>query len=130
VLFFIKLDTRRVYVAGITANPAGVWVVGQSRNLSMVLVERDAKFIASFDEVFRSEATRIIRTPVRVPAGQSLCGRRMGFAVRAAAPEGGVREDREGHPRVRTGCGRPTDDVLGTHRDRATPAWLRRPRGG
>ena len=27
VLFFIELDTRRVYMTGITANPAGAWVV-------------------------------------------------------------------------------------------------------
>jgi hypothetical protein len=53
-------------------------VVQQARNLTMVLAERahpswflvrdrDAKFTASFDEVFRSERIRIIRTPVRAP---------------------------------------------------------------
>lgn len=26
VLFFIEVDTRRVYVSGITANPTGAWV--------------------------------------------------------------------------------------------------------
>jgi len=77
-LFFIELDTRRVYVAGVTANPAGVWVVQQARNLTMVLADRarpvrflvrdrDAKFTSGFDEVLRSEQIRVIRTPVLSP---------------------------------------------------------------
>ncbi len=40
VLFFIELDTRRVYLSGITAKPGGEWVVQQARNLAMVLAER------------------------------------------------------------------------------------------
>ena len=40
VLFFIELDTRRVYLSGITAKPGGAWVVQQARNLAMVLAER------------------------------------------------------------------------------------------
>jgi putative transposase len=36
-LFFIELDTRRVYVAGVTAHPTGAWVVQQARNLSYEL---------------------------------------------------------------------------------------------
>jgi hypothetical protein len=73
VLSFIEPDTRRVYVTGTMANPAGAWVVQQARNLSTVLAERtqvvryllrdrDAKFTASFDEMFHSEGIRIIRT--------------------------------------------------------------------
>jgi len=75
VLFFIELDTRRVYLTGVTAKPAEAWVTQQARNLTMMLAERarpvryladrDAKFTPSFDEVFRSERIRIIRTPVR-----------------------------------------------------------------
>jgi len=44
VLFFIELDTRRVYVSGITANPTGAWVTQQARNLAMVLAERARRF--------------------------------------------------------------------------------------
>jgi len=40
VLFFIELDTRRVHVAGVTANPKGGWVIQQARNLLLVMEER------------------------------------------------------------------------------------------
>ena len=65
ILFFIELDTRKVYVAGVTAHPTGAWVIQQARNLSFELAQRsrpvkflirdrDTKFTAEFDEVFRS----------------------------------------------------------------------------
>jgi putative transposase len=76
--FFIELDTRRVHVTGVTAQPSGSWVVQQARNLAMVLEDqvhpakflirdRDTKFTSSFDEVARADNIRIIRTPVRAP---------------------------------------------------------------
>jgi len=89
VLFFIELDTRRVYVTGVTANPAETWVVQQARNLTMVLADRtrpvralvrdrDALFTASVDEVFRSEGIRIIRIPVRAPRANAFAERFVG----------------------------------------------------
>ena len=93
VLFFIELDTRRVWVTGVTTNPAGEWVVQQARNLTMVLAERarpvrfllrdrDAKFNTGFDEVFRSERIRIIRTPVRAPRANAFAERFVGTVRR------------------------------------------------
>jgi hypothetical protein len=67
VLFFIQLDTRRVHLAGVTANPNSGWVTQQARNLLLVLGERrlrlvlrdrDAKFSRSFDDVFCAEGRR------------------------------------------------------------------------
>jgi hypothetical protein len=37
VLLFIELDSRRVHLAGVTANPSGLWVTQQARNLLLVL---------------------------------------------------------------------------------------------
>ena len=93
VLFFIELDTRRVYVTGVTAHPTGAWVVQQARNLSYELTQRarpvkflirdrDTKFTASFDEVFRSEGIRIIRTPVRAPRANAFAERFVGTVRR------------------------------------------------
>jgi len=35
VLFFIKIDTRRVHLAGITTNPTGAWTTQTARSLLM-----------------------------------------------------------------------------------------------
>src|ERR1017187_1060554 len=89
VLFFIEIDTRRIYLCGVTSNPVGEWVVQQARNLSFDLAgrsraakilirDRDTKFTSSFDEVFRTEGIRIIKTPVRSPRGNALAERFVG----------------------------------------------------
>jgi putative transposase len=78
VLFFLELDTRRVHLAGVTANPGGLWVTQQARNLLLALEERtrrvrfllrdrDAKFCRSFDDVFRSKGVEVLLTPVQAP---------------------------------------------------------------
>jgi hypothetical protein len=43
VLFFIELATRRVRLAGITANPDGRWVAQQAPNLLMQLDDENAR---------------------------------------------------------------------------------------
>jgi putative transposase len=86
VLFFIELDTRRVHLTGMTANPDGRWVTQQARNLLLVLGERgrhvrflvrdhDAKFSRSFDDVFRSEGGEVVVTPVRAPTANAYAER-------------------------------------------------------
>ena len=68
-------------------------VIQQARNLSIVLSERsravkllvrdrDTKFPASFDEVFRTEGIRIIKTPVRSPRANAIAERFVGTTRR------------------------------------------------
>jgi transposase InsO family protein len=86
VLFFIELGSRRVHVAGCTANPSAPWVTQQARQLTWTLAERsasfrflirdrDQKFTASFDDVFRGSGLEIIRTPVRAPQANGVAER-------------------------------------------------------
>ena len=92
-LVFIELATRQVYLAGITANPTGEWATQQARNIIETFVERaepirflihdrDSKFTAAFDEVFRSEGIRTIRTPVRAPRANAFIERWVGTVRR------------------------------------------------
>jgi putative transposase len=84
VLFFIELGSRRVHLAGCTTNPTGAWVTQQARNLSFTGVlervrhlihDRDSKFSAAFDEVFRSEGIAVIHTPIRAPQANAYAER-------------------------------------------------------
>jgi putative transposase len=86
VLFFIEVGSRRVHLAGVTANPNGLWVAQQARNLLLVLGERgrrvrfllrdrDAKFCRNFDDVFRSEGAEVVLTPVQAPKANAYAER-------------------------------------------------------
>jgi putative transposase len=84
VLFFIELGSRRVHLAGCTTNPTGAWVTQQARNLSFsglleqtrfLIHDRDSKFSAAFDEVFRSEGVKVIQTPIRAPQANAYAER-------------------------------------------------------
>ena len=75
-----------MHLGGCTTNPDGSWVAQQARNLAIELAERsqpvrflirdrDSKFSAAFDEVFRTEGARVIRTPVRAPNANAYAER-------------------------------------------------------
>jgi transposase InsO family protein len=86
VLFFIDLERRKVFLAGVTEHPIGSWVTQQARNLAATLEDerwvvkflirdRDAKFVGPFDEVMRSIGARTIKTPVRAPRANAFAER-------------------------------------------------------
>ena len=78
VLFFIHVDTRKVYVAGITASPDDAWMAQQARNLCMVsddwpdkpeyfVCDKDTKFTAQFEELLKQDGIKLKRTAIRAP---------------------------------------------------------------
>ena len=85
VLFFISLATRRIEYIACSSNPDGRWVAQQARNLVMrlgdeqrfrfLIHDRDTKFSHAFDEVFRTEGIKIIRTPVQAPNANAFAER-------------------------------------------------------
>lgn len=86
VLFFIELGRRRVWITGVTAHPHAAWVTQQARNVAgdlddegietkFVVRDRDTKYVAAFDEVFRCQGARILTTPFRTPNANAYAER-------------------------------------------------------
>ena len=78
VLFFIKLNTREVHIAGITAHPNEAWMMQIARNLTMdewgilkprqyLIHDRDTKFCASFQQLLDSAGVKRLPLPPRSP---------------------------------------------------------------
>jgi hypothetical protein len=89
----VEHATRRVHLLGVTANPTAGWVTQQARNLLMELGERaesfkfmirdrDSKFTALFDEVFRAEGIRIVLTASQAPRMNAIMERWVGSVRR------------------------------------------------
>ncbi|UCC32736.1 MAG: transposase [Phycisphaerales bacterium] len=78
VLFFIRLSTRRVHVAGITPQPHAGWIKQIARNLTdpvdefllgirYLIMDRDAIFTAEFRSFMKNEGVKVVRLPARLP---------------------------------------------------------------
>ena len=89
LLFFIDIGTRRVYFAGVTDHPSGVWASQAARNLLLqhghqladaqaLVRDRASQFIDAFDEIFRTEGCKILKTPVRTPVANAFAERWIG----------------------------------------------------
>ena len=87
VLFFIDLHSRRVMIGGVTGEATNLrWCTQIARNLSedresptarlrFLVHDRDKRFGAMFDEVFKAEGVEIIRTPWRAPRANAYAER-------------------------------------------------------
>ena len=89
LLFFIDIDSREVFLAGITANPTGARTTQAARNLFLrhgdklvsaqaLVRDRGSQFIDAFDEIFATEGMKILKTPVRTPVPNSFAERWIG----------------------------------------------------
>ena len=89
LLFFIDITSREVFFAGITTNPTGPWTTQAARNLFLhrsheladaaaLVRDRGSQFTASFDEIFKTEAMKILKTPIRTPVANSFAERWIG----------------------------------------------------
>jgi putative transposase len=89
LLLFIDVTTREVFFAGITTNPTGASTTQAARNLfqrhhdqltdSRALVrDRGSQFIDAFDEIFRTEGLKILKTPIRTPVANTFAERWIG----------------------------------------------------
>jgi putative transposase len=88
-LIIIEHGTRRAYLAGITANPDGVWTTQAARNFLMdlgaraasvrfLIRDRAGQFTGSFDAVFTAEGIRILASPPQAPRANAICERIIG----------------------------------------------------
>ena len=78
VLFFIRVATRRVHVAGMTPNPDAAWMAQIARNVSMaddgflkpgqyLLHDRDSKFSEAFGDTLRAAGVKPVKLPAQSP---------------------------------------------------------------
>jgi transposase InsO family protein len=89
LLFFIDIPTRTVYFGGITEHPTDAWTTQAARNLFLqhsdqlagataLVRDRGSQFIDAFDEIFRTEHMKILRTPIRTPVANASAERWIG----------------------------------------------------
>ena len=89
LLFFIDVTSREVFFAEVTTNPTGPWTTQAARNLFLrhadrltaaraLVRDRGSQFIDSFDDVFRTEGIKILKTPVRTPVANAFAERWIG----------------------------------------------------
>ncbi len=78
VLFFIRLSSRCVHVAGITPQPHAGWIKQIARNITdpvdgfllgirYLIMDRDAIFTAEFRSFLKEEGVKAVRLPPRSP---------------------------------------------------------------
>ncbi|HEY6747218.1 MAG TPA: hypothetical protein VI357_16055 [Mycobacteriales bacterium] len=69
VLFVIELDRRRVWLAGVTTNPTGMWVAQQARGLLMQA--RTGRVGRSYGSIASADSSTNTATPPDLTADRS-----------------------------------------------------------
>jgi putative transposase len=91
ILFFIRVSTREVYLAGLTPHPSEAWMCQMARNVTMerggflsgchyLLHDRDTKFSGGFDRMVASVGVKPLRLPARSPNLNAVAERWIGSA--------------------------------------------------
>jgi hypothetical protein len=60
----------------VTQQARDLFMANELQDVRFLIRDRDSKYIRSFDEVFVSGGTRVIKTPVRSPKANSFAGAR------------------------------------------------------
>jgi hypothetical protein len=88
IVFFIKLDTREVHIAGVTPHPNERWMQQIARNLTMeawgvvkpgayLMHDGDKKFCAAFKQLLDDTGVKRVPLPPRSPWLHALAERWM-----------------------------------------------------
>ncbi|MCP3918438.1 MAG: DDE-type integrase/transposase/recombinase [bacterium] len=82
VLFFVELRTRRVHMAGVTANPNDMFMgraaegaLGFLKGKRFLICDRDSKFSLRFRIVLEAAGVKLVRTPHQAPNANSISER-------------------------------------------------------
>ena len=78
VLFALRLKSRKVQIVGATPQPNGIfmkqaaldWIGfedGFLRSCSHLIIDRDSKYTAEFEEILRDHGVKLVRIPARSP---------------------------------------------------------------
>jgi hypothetical protein len=111
-LIVIEHGTRRVHLAGTTANPDGAWTTQAARNVLMdlrqrttslkfLIRDRAGQFTSSFDAVLTAVGVWIIKTPVRANAIAAALAAKPGMVGRVAGNAAGSSEHQQDRDVVR-----------------------------
>jgi putative transposase len=89
-LIVIEHGTRRIHLAGITANPDSAWTTQAARNFLMdldqrmtaavrfLIRDRAGQFTGSFYAVFQADGITILTSPPQAPRANAICERVIG----------------------------------------------------
>ncbi len=91
VLVFIEIGSRRLRFSVATDAPDTSFVTQAARNLYIgeelaqirfLIRDRDSKYARSFDDVFRCQGVRVVKTPIRAPDANAFAERVIGTVKR------------------------------------------------